>query len=71
VALALFNDAIYRIAAEMRLPVLELRLVCTELGDYANPIEPSGQGGRKIARAIVQALGACKIEGLEIVNPFV
>lgn len=58
VALALFNDAIYRIAAEMLFPVLELRLVCTEPGDYANPIEPSGQGGRKIARAIVQALGS-------------
>jgi hypothetical protein len=57
VALAVFNDAIVRLAAEHALPVLELRLVCTEPGDYANPIEPSVQGGAKIARAIVGALG--------------
>ena len=58
VALALFNDAIVRLAAERALPVIELRLVCTEPGDYANPIEPSVQGGGKIARAIARALAA-------------
>ena len=26
-------------------------------GDYANPIEPSAQGGEKIARAIVELVG--------------
>ena len=38
------------------LPVIDLRLVCTEPADYANPIEPSVQGGRKIAAAIAGAI---------------
>jgi hypothetical protein len=57
VALMMFNDAILRTAHEHGLPVIDLRLVCTEPEDYANPIEPSGQGGAKIARAIVKLLG--------------
>jgi lysophospholipase L1-like esterase len=56
-ALAVFNDAILRLAAEHSVQVIELRLVCTEPGDYANPIEPSVAGGAKIARAIVRAVG--------------
>jgi hypothetical protein len=55
-ALAVFNDVVLRAAAERRLGVIELRLVCTGPLDYANPIEPSVRGGEKIARAIVQAL---------------
>jgi len=43
---------------DLGLDVLELRLICTEPEDYANPIEPSGQGGLKIARAIARAIGA-------------
>ncbi|WP_182988708.1 hypothetical protein [Massilia sp. Se16.2.3] len=37
-----------------RLPVLDLRLVCTDKADYASvsPIEPSAQGAFKIAAAI-------------------
>lgn len=58
VALTLFNDVILRTAFEHRLDVIELRLVCVDPEDYANPIEPSGRGGRKIARAIAGALGA-------------
>ncbi len=58
VALAVFNDAIVRLAVEHGVAVIELRLVCNEPGDYANPIEPSVQGGAKIARAIAGALGA-------------
>lgn len=56
VALMVFNDAILRVAFELRLAVIDLRLVCTEPSDYANPIEPSGSGGAKIARAIAGAL---------------
>ena len=56
-ALALFNDVILGVALARRLPVIDLRLVCSEPADYANPIEPSGRGGRKIAVAIVGALG--------------
>lgn len=52
VALMVFNDAIIRVAFEHGLELIDLRLVCTTPADYANPIEPSGEGGRKIARAI-------------------
>ena len=51
-ALAAFNDAIIRQATLARVPILDLRLVCSEKADYANDIEPSGAGGRKIAAAI-------------------
>jgi hypothetical protein len=51
-ALALFNDVILRTAATCGLPVLELRDICNTASDYANPIEPSGPGGMKIAAAI-------------------
>lgn len=53
-ALAIFNDTITREAAAAKLPVIDLRLVCAEAEDYSaiSPIEPSEQGGEKIARAI-------------------
>jgi hypothetical protein len=51
-ALGMFNDVIYRRCAEAGVRVMELRNVCTEASDYANPIEPSNLGGRKIADAI-------------------
>jgi hypothetical protein len=52
VALMLFNDTILRVLVALGIDAIELRLVCTAPEDYANPIEPSGRGGRKIARAI-------------------
>jgi hypothetical protein len=55
---ALFNDVILRTALELGVDVLELRAVCTEPADYANPIEPSDRGGLKIAHAIARAVGA-------------
>jgi len=60
-ALTAFNDVILRFAFERRLRAIELRLVCTDSTDYANPIEPSGRGGLKIARAIAQAVGAVRV----------
>jgi hypothetical protein len=57
VGLTVFNDVILRVAFEHRLSVIDLRLVCTEPEDYANPIEPSGRGGQKIAAAIARSLG--------------
>src|SRR5688572_30888748 len=57
IALMMFNDVILRTAVDARLNVLELRAICRSAEDYANPIEPSGEGGRKIARAIAGALG--------------
>jgi hypothetical protein len=53
-ALGIFNDAITRAAREHEWPVLELRDLCTDAADYANPIEPSVCGGEKIARAIAR-----------------
>ena len=58
IGLMLFNDAILRTAAERGLRAIELRAVCTEPADYANPIEPSGAGGLKIAKAIVSAISS-------------
>jgi len=51
-----FNDKIYQIANSYLLPVLELRQVCTEATDYANPIEPSSVGGKKIAIGILKSV---------------
>ncbi|HLM02524.1 MAG TPA: SGNH/GDSL hydrolase family protein [Pyrinomonadaceae bacterium] len=51
-ALTIFNDAILRQAILAGVPVLDLRLICNEASDYANPIEPSGKGGGKIAAKI-------------------
>jgi hypothetical protein len=56
-ALMMFNDVILGTAFALGLTVIELRSVCSQASDYANPIEPSGSGGAKIARAIRHALG--------------
>lgn len=57
-ALALFNDIIIRNAIAFGFPVLDLRMICTDPGDYSamSPIEPSSQGGIKIADRMVSAL---------------
>ena len=56
VALTAFNDAIVRTACAHGLDVIDLRAVCDEPQDYANPIEPSSIGGAKIARAIARVV---------------
>jgi lysophospholipase L1-like esterase len=56
-ALALFNDVITRAAFSRSLDLIDLRLICSGPGDYANPIEPSEQGGGKIAAAIARLAG--------------
>jgi len=60
-AVAAYNDVILRVAFEHGLAVIELRHVCCNPEDYANPIEPSGHGGRKIARAIAGAVGIVRL----------
>jgi hypothetical protein len=57
-ALALFNEVILRAAIAAGVPVLDLRLLCTELSDYSplSPIEPSHLGGQKIAAALGHVL---------------
>ena len=57
---ALFNDVIFRTAFSLRLDVIDLRTICNAPSDYANPIEPSGSGGLKIADAIAVALGVAQ-----------
>lgn len=56
-ALMMFNDVVLRTALRFSLNAIELRLVCSDAADFANAIEPSGAGGRKIAAAIALALG--------------
>jgi hypothetical protein len=41
-ALMMFNDVILRVGFERALSIIDLRFVCSEKADYANPIEPSG-----------------------------
>lgn len=53
-ALTVFNDVITRAAFSRDLSLIDLRLVCSDRKDYANPIEPSAQGGDKIATVIAR-----------------
>ena len=55
-ALAVINDPIIRAAVRHGLPLLDLRAVCDQDADFATPIEPSAQGGWKIAGAIASLL---------------
>ena len=54
------------------LPVLDLRFVCSDAEDYStvSPIEPSSQGGAKLAQRLVTSVmqhdflqGGCRIYG--------
>jgi hypothetical protein len=54
VAVAVLNDKIYSVANEKRLPVIDLRRICDQPEDYANQIEPSDTGGKKIATAVLE-----------------
>ena len=53
-ALATFNDVIIRQAFLAGIPLIDLRLICNEDSDYANEIEPSEAGGKKIASVIAR-----------------
>lgn len=50
--LSVFNDCITRAATRAGLPVIDLRLLFTSPNDYANSIEPSDVGGKKIVQEI-------------------
>lgn len=58
--LCVFNDIITRTAFEWQANLIDLRLLCRDPADYSSlsPIEPSHQGGRKIASAILQTVRA-------------
>jgi lysophospholipase L1-like esterase len=51
-ALAVYNDIITKEAFQAGIPLIDLRVLCNEEQDFANPIEPSEKGGQKIARLI-------------------
>jgi hypothetical protein len=53
-AIRLFDDAIQRAANTYDLPVVELRNLLDRPEHYANPIEPSVEGGRVLAEEIVR-----------------
>jgi hypothetical protein len=55
-ALATFNDVITRAAAAAGIPLIDLRVICTEPADFSplSPIEPSAGGGAKIADVIAR-----------------
>ncbi|MCB2065524.1 MAG: SGNH/GDSL hydrolase family protein [Erythrobacter sp.] len=57
-AMGIFNDAITRNVHREAVDLIDLRLVCDEASDYANPIEPSVAGGAKIATAIAKYVRA-------------
>jgi hypothetical protein len=54
--IAAFDDTIIRVAVDHHLTVIDLRSVCSSPSDYANDIEPSVQGGSRIAAAIGRTL---------------
>ena len=56
VAISIFNDVIYRAARAHGVRTIEIRDLFTVREDYANPIEPSTRGSRKIAEAIKRTL---------------
>ncbi len=52
VGLSVFNDVIMREAFTRGVPVIDLRLIMDDDSDYATDIEPSVEGGAKIAKII-------------------
>lgn len=52
----LLADSVLRVACRLSLPVIDWRRVMTEVEDFANPIEPSSQGGGKMAEVIAQVV---------------
>lgn len=53
VALTAFNDIITREAFARAIPLIDLRLVCSDDQDFAAPTGPAVQGGTKIVKEIV------------------
>jgi hypothetical protein len=51
-ALSVINDIVTREVFSRDMTLMDLRLMLNEDGDFANPIEPSVQGGMKLAHAI-------------------
>jgi hypothetical protein len=54
VGLSIFNDVITREVSARDLALIDLRVLFDSTEDYANEIEPSAQGGQKIAVRIAE-----------------
>src|SRR5688572_659704 len=48
IGLMMFNDVVLRTAFDDGLDVIDLRAICCEARDYANPIEPSGRAAGRL-----------------------
>ena len=55
-ALAVFNDRVTKRAAEARVALIDLRLICNESGDYDKPTQLSQSGLQKAANVIRYAM---------------
>lgn len=55
-ALTLFNDVIISEVFRRGLPLIDLRLIFDSAADYANAVEPSAQGGAKLARVVAEVV---------------
>lgn len=66
-AVGALDDVIFRVATGHQLTVIDLRRVCNRAADFTHQVEPSEQGGAKIAAAIARALGG-KAAGARIVG---
>ena len=51
-ALTTFNDIIMEEAVNAGIPIMDLRVMYDNEKDYANPIEPSTNGGKKMVSMI-------------------
>ena len=56
VGLSVYNDIITKEAFQAGLPLIDLRVLCNDDKDFANHIEPSALGGKKIARVIKEVV---------------
>ena len=51
---SMFNDIVFNTGSSFNVDVLELRNIFTTPDDYANPIEPSHIGGKKLSKEILE-----------------
>ncbi len=51
---SMFNDIVFNTGSLFKTDVLDLRNIFTTPEDYANPIEPSHIGGKKLSRQILK-----------------
>ena len=50
---SMFNDIVFSTGSSFKADVIELRNIFTTPDDYANPIEPSHIGGKKLSKEIL------------------